>query len=66
MPIQGLAGVSRAVIHIDDKGGHSRYKLFVEGGSLLHVMGIQGVKGAHTKSNNTVEVRNTLGIEAAR
>jgi DNA-directed RNA polymerase III subunit RPC1 len=58
--------VNRAVIHNDDSGGQTRYKLFVEGDNLLEVMATPGVKGTSTTSNNTYEVFTTLGIEAAR
>ncbi|KDR18934.1 DNA-directed RNA polymerase III subunit RPC1 isoform X1 [Zootermopsis nevadensis] len=64
--IKGLPSVNRAVIHNDDSGGQTRYKLFVEGDNLREVMATPGVKGTHTTSNNTYEVFTTLGIEAAR
>jgi DNA-directed RNA polymerase III subunit RPC1 len=54
------------VIHNDDAGGQTRYKLFVEGDNLREVMATPGVKGTSTTSNNTYEVFTTLGIEAAR
>ena len=58
--------MSRAVIHIDEKSGATKYKLLVEGDNLRNVMATAGVKGTHTTSNNTFEVEKTLGIEAAR
>jgi len=66
--IKGLPTVSRAVIHIEDgaAGTASKYKLFVEGDNLREVIATFGVKGTSTTSNNTIEVANTLGIEAAR
>lgn len=64
--IMGLPTVSRAVIHNDDAGGKTVYKLFVEGDNLREVMATPGVKGTQTTSNNTYEVFATLGIEAAR
>ena len=63
---QGVPSVSRAVIHIDEKSGVTKYKLLVEGDNLRNVMATAGVKGTHTTSNNTFEVEKTLGIEAAR
>ncbi|XP_049812819.1 DNA-directed RNA polymerase III subunit RPC1 [Schistocerca nitens] len=64
--IKGLPSVSRAVIHNDDSGGQTRYKLLVEGDNLREVMATHGVKGTRTTSNNIYEVYTTLGIEAAR
>lgn len=64
--IKGLPSVNRVVIHSDDSGGVSKYKLLVEGDNLREVMATFGVKGSHTTSNNIYEVYKTLGIEAAR
>jgi len=62
--VQGIPSVSRAVISLDDKG--KEYSLFVEGCGLAHVMGSPGIDGAHTVTNNILEVLDVLGIEAAR
>ncbi|KAK6965965.1 DNA-directed RNA polymerase III subunit RPC1 [Biomphalaria glabrata] len=62
--VRGIPSVTRAVIHKSDKSG--KYKLLIEGDNLIGVMGTQGVLGAKCKSNNTHEVWQTLGIEAAR
>jgi len=43
-----------------------RYQLICEGRGLLSVMGISGVNGKQTKSNDITEVFDVLGIEAAR
>ncbi|CAG0896236.1 unnamed protein product, partial [Darwinula stevensoni] len=64
--IKGLPSVNRAVIHVDDSGKISKYKLLVEGDNLREVMATYGVKGKYTFSNNTLEMAKTLGIEAAR
>ncbi|KAF6020050.1 POLR3A [Bugula neritina] len=63
--IKGVPSVSRAIIHIDEKGSAKTYKLLVEGNNLRNVMATPGVKGWETTSNNTFEVEKTLGIEAA-
>ena len=62
--VRGLPSVSRAVIHKEDKTG--RYELLIEGDNLLGVMATQGVDGRQVRSNNTIEVWKSLGIEAAR
>ncbi|GFS26302.1 DNA-directed RNA polymerase subunit [Elysia marginata] len=62
--VRGLPSVSRAVIHKEDKTG--RYELLIEGDNLLGVMATQGVDGRKVRSNNTIEVWKSLGIEAAR
>jgi len=65
--VQGLQGVSRAVIHVDESSdGKEKYKLLVEGNDLRGVMATVGVVGERTTSNNTIEVEKCLGIEAAR
>ncbi|CAH1249658.1 POLR2A [Branchiostoma lanceolatum] len=64
--IKGVDSVSRAVIHLDEKGGQQQYKLLVEGENLRAVIATPGVKGTRTTSNNTSDVEKTLGIEAAR
>lgn len=43
-----------------------RYKLLVEGDNLREVMATPGVIGKQCTSNNTFQVWNALGIEAAR
>jgi DNA-directed RNA polymerase III subunit RPC1 len=63
--VKGLPKVNRAVISLDEKN-NNEYKLFVEGEGLKEVMGTNGINGSKTTSNNTVEVYETIGIEAAR
>lgn len=62
--IKGIPSVKRAIIHNNEKS--SSYELVIEGNELIGVMGTRGVDGAKVKSNNTIEVWKTLGIEAAR
>lgn len=64
--IKGISAVSRAVIHEEDDGNNVHYKLLVEGDNLREVMAIPGVIGKRCTSNNTFQVWNALGIEAAR
>ncbi|KFB44003.1 hypothetical protein ZHAS_00011833 [Anopheles sinensis] len=64
--VAGLPQVSRAVIAVDDSRGTPKYRLCVEGCGLRDVMATYGVIGCQTKSNNILEVYQTLGIEAAR
>lgn len=63
---KGISAVSRAVIHEEDDNGITRYKLLVEGDNLREVMATPGVIGKLCTSNNTFQVWNALGIEAAR
>ncbi|VDN53841.1 unnamed protein product [Dracunculus medinensis] len=63
--VKGIRGVSRCVIHADDKKGES-YKLLVEGNSFLEVLATIGVDGRRTTFNNALTVAKVLGIEAAR
>lgn len=67
--VLGLSTINRVIINADEEQnneGKEKYKLYVEGENLRAVMATIGVKGAHTKSNNMIEVEKTLGIEAAR
>ncbi|CAN7998226.1 unnamed protein product, partial [Ixodes hexagonus] len=64
--IKGIPSTSRAVIHADDTGPTTTYRLLVEGDGLREVIATYGVLGTRTSSNNTSEVEKTLGIEAAR
>uniref|UniRef100_V5GVE1 DNA-directed RNA polymerase subunit n=1 Tax=Ixodes ricinus TaxID=34613 RepID=V5GVE1_IXORI len=64
--IKGIPSTSRAVIHADDTGPTTTYRLLVEGDGLREVMATYGVLGTRTSSNNTSEVEKCLGIEAAR
>lgn len=50
--LQGMKGVSRAIIHIDEehsKSGNDRYKLLVEGNDLRGVMATVGKNQMSTK-----------------
>merc|ERR1719350_2551582 len=62
--IKGLPTVNRAIINEDERG--QTYKLYVEGDNLREVIATYGVDGRKCTSNNTLEVANTLGIEAAK
>ncbi|KAK9169160.1 hypothetical protein Syun_001300 [Stephania yunnanensis] len=60
--VKGIPTVERAVINKEGE----KYNLLVEGTDMRAVMGTPGVDGCQTKSNNIIEVKETLGIEAAR
>ncbi|XP_012231845.1 DNA-directed RNA polymerase III subunit RPC1 isoform X2 [Linepithema humile] len=67
--IKGLPSISRVVIHENEKvtrDGKKSLMLFVEGDNFREVMATRGIHGEKTRSNNTIEVFKTLGIEAAR
>lgn len=63
IPIRGYAEASRAVIETDDSG---KNKLLVEGYGLRNCMTTEGVNGLATRTNSIMEMREVLGIEAAR
>jgi len=63
--VSGIPSITRAVI-TKKQTNQSEVEMLAEGTNLLYVMGIPGVDGAHTKSNNILEIEETLGIEAAR
>lgn len=64
--LKGISNISRAVIHEEDDNGEVQYKLLVEGDNLREVMATPGIIGKRCTSNNTFQVWNALGIEAAR
>ncbi len=63
VPIRGYPEAARAIIKTDEQG---RNALLVEGYGLRACMTTQGVNGLATKSNSVMEMRDVLGIEAAR
>lgn len=63
--VSGIPSISRAVI-TRKQNNESEIEMLAEGTNLLAVMGVPGVDGIHTKSNNILEIEDTLGIEAAR
>ena len=63
IPIRGYAEASRAIIKTDDFGKNA---VLVEGYGLRHCMTTEGVNGLATRTNSVMEMRDVLGIEAAR
>lgn len=63
IPIRGYPEAARAIIKTDDNG---RNALLVEGYGLRACMTTEGVNGSKTKTNSVMEMRDVLGIEAAR
>ena len=61
--VRGYPQASRAIIKTDDNGSNT---LLVEGYGLRACMTTQGVNGLATKTNSVMEMREVLGIEAAR
>ena len=62
--VSGVPTITRVVINKKQKS--NEYYLLAEGTNLRAVMATPGVDGINTKSNNVLEVEETLGIEAAR
>ena len=63
IPIRGYAEASRAIIQTNDVGENA---LMVEGYGLRNCMTTEGVNGLATRTNSVMEMREVLGIEAAR
>ena len=63
IPIRGYAEASRAIIQTNDDGTNA---LMVEGYGLRNCMTTEGVNGLATRTNSVMEMREVLGIEAAR
>jgi len=62
--VKGYPQATRAVVKKDDKTGKN--ELLVEGYGLKLCINTEGIVGTHTKSNSVMEMREVLGIEAAR
>ena len=60
--VSGIPECNRAVVSQSKK----IYKVLVEGYGLKQVMTTLGVVGTHTRTNHVMEMRDILGIEAAR
>ncbi|KAM4065931.1 RNA polymerase rpb1 [Hirsutella rhossiliensis] len=63
VPISGYQDATRAIIQTSEQSTH---KVLVEGYGLRECMTTEGVIGTQTRSNNVMECRDILGIEAAR
>ncbi|KAL8805595.1 MAG: hypothetical protein Q9182_001860 [Xanthomendoza sp. 2 TL-2023] len=61
--LSGYDRASRAIIKTDE---NDRNTLLVEGYGLRACMNTNGVKGTATRTNSVMEMREVLGIEAAR
>ncbi|KAK7341753.1 hypothetical protein VNO80_24692 [Phaseolus coccineus] len=66
--VKGIKTADRVVISKEEDKitKAEKFKLLVEGTGYREVMGVEGVDGCKTVSNHIHEVRDTLGIEAAR
>jgi len=62
MAIKGIDGIKRVVVR---KEG-DEYVLYTEGSSLKKVLQLEGIDHTRTKTNNTNEMADVFGIEAAR
>ncbi|ANB12611.1 DNA-directed RNA polymerase III core subunit RPO31 [Sugiyamaella lignohabitans] len=62
--VKGFPDIARAVINIREDNG--KKELLVEGYGLQNVMITDGVVGHKTTTNHILEMRQVLGIEAAR
>lgn len=62
--VNGYPNAVRAVVKKNDKTGEN--ELLVEGYGLRQCMNTDGVVGTETKSNHIMEMKEVLGIEAAR
>lgn len=67
--VKGYPDAQRAIVKKDDKPdktGREPVSVLVEGYGLRACMTTDGINGYLTRSNNIIEVRDVLGIEAAR
>jgi DNA-directed RNA polymerase III subunit RPC1 len=67
--VKGYPDCARAIVKKDDKpdaSGREPVSVLVEGYGLKACMTTEGVDGVKTRSNNVMEAKDVLGIEAAR
>ena len=67
--VSGYQDAERAIMKKDDKpdaSGREPISLFVEGYGLKACMTTPGIDGLLTKTNSVLEMRDVLGVEAAR
>ncbi|WP_336135080.1 DNA-directed RNA polymerase subunit A'' [Natronomonas amylolytica] len=63
---KGIEDITRVVIRKEETEQGEEFVLYTEGSSLKDVLDIEGVDASRTTCNNIHEIRNNLGIEAAR
>lgn len=63
VPISGYPDATRAIIQTSEQNTHT---VLVEGYGLRACMSTEGVIGTQVRTNNVMECREILGIEAAR
>ncbi|KAG9502662.1 hypothetical protein J7337_005495 [Fusarium musae] len=63
VPISGYPEATRAIIQTSEQSTHT---VLVEGYGLRECMTTEGVIGTKARTNNVMECRDVLGIEAAR
>ncbi|TDZ24948.1 DNA-directed RNA polymerase III subunit rpc1 [Colletotrichum orbiculare MAFF 240422] len=66
IPTVAISGYPEATRAIIQSSEHETHTVLVEGYGLLACMNTEGVDGRRVKSNNIMECRDVLGIEAAR
>ncbi len=64
--VAGLHSIPRVVVNLTKNDDGECYNLFCEGSDLLNIMGIRGVDGTKSKTNDIAALCDVLGIEAAR
>jgi len=62
--IKGIKGITRVIVSRDKVT--NEWMLFTEGSNVSEVLGVPGVDPARVSTNHIHEIRETLGIEAAR
>jgi DNA-directed RNA polymerase subunit A" len=62
MSIKGIDSIKRVVVRKEGE----EYVLYTEGSSLKKVLQLEGIDPTRTKTNNTNEMAEVFGIEAAR
>ncbi|KAH0486168.1 MAG: uncharacterized protein KVP18_002392 [Porospora cf. gigantea A] len=64
--VAGIPSVKRGVVKHNETRHGTEYSIAVEGTGLSRIMSAHGVRGELTRSNNVMEVKDVLGVEASR
>jgi len=64
LQVKGVPKIRRAIVKYDDK--KKEWVIYTQGSNLPAVLEMDGIDFARTKTNDIMEIAETLGIEAAR
>jgi len=64
LQVKGIPKIRRAIVKYDDK--NKEWIIYTQGSNLPAILEIDGIDFSRTRTNDIMEIADTLGIEAAR